>query len=72
VVFLFAGPVLLRAIQISEPSLTVAGGIILFLIALRMVFPSSKSVDVVVDGERSLSLWQFLLLLGHPQWRRCS
>lgn len=51
VVFLFAGPVLLRAIQISEPSLTVAGGIILFLIALRMVFPSSKSVEVVVEGE---------------------
>ena len=50
VAFLFAGPALLRAMQISEPSLTV-GGIILFLIALRMVFPSSKHVEVAVTGE---------------------
>ena len=36
--FLFCGPLLLRALHISEPSLRIAGGIILFLIALRMVF----------------------------------
>ncbi len=37
--FLFGGRYLLQAIGISESTLTVAGGIILFLIALRMVFP---------------------------------
>lgn len=36
--FLFAGPLLLGALHISEPSLGIAGGIILFIIALRMVF----------------------------------
>lgn len=39
VLFLFAGEVILQVLQISEPSLTVAGGVILFLIAVRMIFP---------------------------------
>ena len=38
VFFLFTGPLLLRALHISETSLGIAGGIILFIIALRMVF----------------------------------
>jgi small neutral amino acid transporter SnatA (MarC family) len=41
VAFLFAGAPVLRALRISEPALTLAGGVILFLIALRMVFPSA-------------------------------
>lgn len=51
VLFLFAGPIALRAIHISEQSLSVAGGIILFLIALRMVFPPPKDGAVMVHGE---------------------
>src|SRR5262245_26404230 len=39
VTFLFAGQPLLEMLRISEPALTIAGGVILFLIALRMVFP---------------------------------
>lgn len=39
VLFLFAGEGILQVLQISEPSLSVAGGIILFLIAVRMIFP---------------------------------
>jgi multiple antibiotic resistance protein len=37
--FLFAGPGILKSLGISGPSLTVGGGVILFLIALRMVLP---------------------------------
>lgn len=40
--FLFGGQMLLDGVGISEPSLTVAGGVILFLISLRMVFPSRR------------------------------
>jgi MarC family membrane protein len=40
--FLFAGLHLLELLHISEPALTIAGGVILFLIALRMVFPSPE------------------------------
>ncbi|NNF58580.1 MAG: NAAT family transporter [Rhodothermaceae bacterium] len=39
VLFLFAGPTVLGALGISEQALSIAGGIILFLIALRMIFP---------------------------------
>ena len=39
VVFLFGGQYLLSALQISESALTTAGGTVLFLIAVRMVFP---------------------------------
>jgi MarC family membrane protein len=44
VLFLFAGQLILELLQISEPSLTVAGGIILFLIAVRMIFPNPAGV----------------------------
>ena len=49
--FFFAGPYLLRVLGISEPSLTIAGGIILFLIALRMIFPSHGTLDEGLGGE---------------------
>lgn len=42
VLFLFAGKWLLRALHISEPALQIAGALILFLIALPMIFPSIK------------------------------
>ena len=37
--FLFVGDWLLAAMQLSDPALEIAGGVILFLIALRMTFP---------------------------------
>lgn len=42
VVFLFAGRYLLALLRISESSLAITGGLILFLIALPMIFPSIK------------------------------
>jgi len=39
VTFLFFGNHILNALQISMPALSMAGGIILFLIALKMIFP---------------------------------
>ncbi len=39
--FLFFGKAILHGLQISEQALSIAGGIILFLIALKMLFPSS-------------------------------
>jgi multiple antibiotic resistance protein len=51
VLFLFAGRYLLQVLNLSEPSLTTAGGIILFLIALRMVFPPTDYAGERVAGE---------------------
>ncbi len=42
VAFLFGGRYLLDALHISEEALTIAGAIVLFLIALKMVFPSQQ------------------------------
>ncbi len=52
VAFLFAGRPLLDVLGISDPALTIAGGVILFLIALRMVFPpAERSAHEDVAGE---------------------
>jgi MarC family membrane protein len=40
ILFLFFGSFLLQFLQISRSSLGIAGGIILFLIAIKMVFPA--------------------------------
>jgi len=41
VFFLFFGRSVLAALQVSQPALTIAGGIVLFLIAIRMIFSIS-------------------------------
>jgi multiple antibiotic resistance protein len=61
VVFLFAGRLILQLLNISEPALTVAGGVILLLIALRMIFPAPHhSLREEVVGE------PFIIPLGIP------
>jgi multiple antibiotic resistance protein len=40
VVFLFLGQYILNVLHVTQPALTAAGGVVLFLIAIRMVFPS--------------------------------
>jgi MarC family membrane protein len=53
VLFLFFGQYLLGFLQLSEHSIRIAGGIILFLIALKMVFPVRRSMHdtEVLQGE---------------------
>ena len=41
--FLFLGKFILAGMHITEPALGIAGGTILFLIAIKMIFPSSNS-----------------------------
>ncbi len=51
--FLYFGQYILRALQLSQESIQVAGGIILFIIAMKMVFPVPRSAQVEedIDGE---------------------
>jgi len=50
--FLFLGQYLLRLLQLSETALTTAGGIILMIIALKMIFPRrDASLEEDVGGE---------------------
>ncbi len=50
--FLFLGQYLLRLLHLSETALTTAGGIILMIIALKMIFPRrDSSLEEDVEGE---------------------
>lgn len=49
--FMFFGKHFLEALQLSEVSLRIGGGVILFLIALRMVFPQEGGVFGDTEGD---------------------
>jgi len=42
--FLLTGHFILDVLQVRQPSLTIAGGVILFLISVQMIFPISQSM----------------------------
>lgn len=43
-VFLFVGQYLLHVLNLQQESISIAGGIVLFLIALRMIFPQEGGI----------------------------
>lgn len=43
-IFMFSGKYILQLLQISESSLGVAGGVVLFLISLKMIFSGSEDI----------------------------
>ena len=49
-VFLLLGKYLLRLLSLQEETISIAGGIVLFLIALRMVFPTDHSAADTLAG----------------------
>lgn len=49
--FMFAGQAFLRAMNLSEVSLQIGGALVLFLIALRMVFPPAPQDSPVPESE---------------------
>jgi multiple antibiotic resistance protein len=44
ILFLFLGRFVLEFLHINEAALSISGGIILFLIALKMIFPNEKGI----------------------------
>ncbi len=49
--FLFAGNAILSFLGLSQSSLSIAGGILLFIISLRMIFPGRNGGDVEEEDE---------------------
>lgn len=49
--FLYTGQAFLSLLGVKEEAVSIAGGIILFLIALRMIFPPEGGVIGLKDGE---------------------
>ena len=60
VIFLFSGQAFLSALHISEPALTATGGVILFIIALKMIFPQGD------DGQPKNEEEPFIVPLAIP------
>ena len=64
-VFLFLGKYLLRLLSLQEETISIAGGIVLFLIALRMIFPSDgTAAGDVLAGEPFLVPLAIPLIAG--------
>ena len=59
--FLFAGDHLLSFLNVREETVSISGGIILFLIAIRMIFPKPGGVTGLKPGEEP-----FLVPLAIP------
>lgn len=49
--FLFGGRVLLQVLQLKQESVSIAGGIVLFIIGVRMIFPPGRGIFGDVEGE---------------------
>jgi len=49
--FLLAGTQILTLFGLTQPSLSIAGGVLLFIIALRMVFPGFAHPDAEVEED---------------------
>ncbi len=50
-IFMLVGDHALRMLHIEQETISIAGGIVLFLIALRMIFPSHGSYSDAPEGE---------------------
>ncbi len=51
ITFLFVGDALLTALQIQQYAVLVSGGIILFLLSLKMIFPTGHDMEVSKEKE---------------------
>jgi multiple antibiotic resistance protein len=49
--FMLVGEQVLALLQIQQETISIAGGIVLFLIALRMIFPQTGSLTEASEGE---------------------
>ena len=62
---LLVGQPLLRSLRLDQESISIAGGIVLFLIALRMIFPSEGGVlGEPIEGEPFIVPLAIPLLAG--------
>ena len=62
VLFMFFGQIFLQVLHLSTTSLGISGGVILFIIALRMIFPTSE----LIFGELDLGVEPLLFPLAIP------
>jgi multiple antibiotic resistance protein len=64
--FLFFGPKVLEVLNLSSEALLLAGGIILFLIAIKLIFPTDSSWLGMKEGEEPLLFPLAVPLIAGP------
>lgn len=64
--FLFFGKYILSGLHISEPALSIGGGVVLFLIAVRMIFPRAESRQETPEAEEPLLVPLAVPLVAGP------
>lgn len=62
-VFLFAGQYLLHVLRLKQESVSIAGGIVLFLIGVRMIFPPK---DGIFGGDGDAAREPFIVPMAIP------
>ncbi|WP_025822045.1 YhgN family NAAT transporter [Shewanella marina] len=64
--FLYAGEAILNFLNLRSESVSIAGGIILFLIAIRMIFPQEGGVTGLAAGEEPFIVPMAIPLMAGP------
>lgn len=65
-VFLFGGDTVLHFMGLKQESVSIAGGIILFLIAIKMIFPSPGGLTGLAVGEEPFLVPMAIPLMAGP------
>lgn len=50
--FNYVGDILLTSLQVTQYSVLISGGIILFLLSLKMIFPTQSDMQMTPSGEK--------------------
>ncbi|MFQ6372092.1 YhgN family NAAT transporter [Shewanella sp. YIC-542] len=64
--FLYAGEAILNFLNLRSESVSIAGGIILFLIAIRMIFPQPGGIAGLAAGEEPFIVPMAIPLMAGP------
>ncbi len=64
--FLFAGQSILSFLHVQPETLSISGGIILFIIAIKMIFPSGGSITGLAAGEEPFIVPMAIPMIAGP------
>lgn len=64
--FLFAGKSILNFLHVQPETLSISGGIILFIIAIKMIFPSGGSIVGLAAGEEPFFVPMAIPMIAGP------
>ncbi len=64
--FLFAGKSIMSFLHVQAETLSISGGIILFIIAIKMIFPSAGSITGLAAGEEPFIVPMAIPMIAGP------